>query len=605
MSVTNESSKVGYTASGNSSYPIPFFFTDNTHIKLYINDVEMDYNTHYTVTGANNESGGELTIIGTPPASGVVTILRDIPLKQENTFNEGGPNSAKTNERMFDKLTLITQQLNEKISRTLKLGVSSLMNPELPSVLNPGRTLLVNEAGDGFTEGPLATEVSNAQGYATAALASQQAAALSETNAADSASAASGSASSAANSATLAQQAADSVLFNDVIFVTHEMSPINIDDTYRGAMLACDCSLGPITINLPEISSLDLSYPWTVSIKKTDSSGNAVTINRAGTNLIDEGTTKNVGSASSGLTLIPDADPNPDVWTTAEFGAAAGNITTDRFSGNGSQTAFILSVAPGSENNTQVFVNGVYQQKNSYSLVGTTLTFAVAPAAGANNIEVNTGTTLPVGTPSDSTITISKLANDVLNFLIPRGTLIQSVLSTVPSGFVSAMNKTIGISGSDYNGSDYYNLFADLWAMDGLSTTVTDPFRISSAKGASALADWNAGKKITIDFVTNEVFVRAKGTGRNLGSYQADAFQGWQLGMTQISSSTVYYGSNRANESIIGGTAGGGHGLLQMKTDQQGVATRATAYNDGTNGNPRMATETRGKNVAVNYFIKY
>jgi hypothetical protein len=65
-------------------------------------------------------------------------------------------------------------------------------------------------------------------------------------------------------------------------------------------------------------------------------------------------------------------------------------IAVDRFSGTGAQTQFTLSVTPTSENNTMVYVAGVYIQKNAYSVSGTTLTFAVAPASGTNNIEVQT-----------------------------------------------------------------------------------------------------------------------------------------------------------------------------------------------------------------------
>ena len=49
------------------------------------------------------------------------------------------------------------------------------------------------------------------------------------------------------------------------------------------------------------------------------------------------------------------------------------------FSGNGSTAIFSLTYNPGVENNTQVFVNGVYQQKNTYGVSGTTLTFSQAP----------------------------------------------------------------------------------------------------------------------------------------------------------------------------------------------------------------------------------
>jgi hypothetical protein len=48
--------------------------------------------------------------------------------------------------------------------------------------------------------------------------------------------------------------------------------------------------------------------------------------------------------------------------------------------GDGSTVAFTLASSPASENSTNVYINGVYQQKNTYSLVsGNILTFSTAP----------------------------------------------------------------------------------------------------------------------------------------------------------------------------------------------------------------------------------
>jgi hypothetical protein len=57
------------------------------------------------------------------------------------------------------------------------------------------------------------------------------------------------------------------------------------------------------------------------------------------------------------------------------------------FLGDGSTTVFTLSFAPATENNTQVYISGVYQQKNTYGVSGTTLTFSEAPPDGTT-IEV-------------------------------------------------------------------------------------------------------------------------------------------------------------------------------------------------------------------------
>lgn len=58
---------------------------------------------------------------------------------------------------------------------------------------------------------------------------------------------------------------------------------------------------------------------------------------------------------------------------------AAGVATVENFTGNGSQVSFTLSFPPISENATNIYINGVYQQKNTYSIVGSTLAFSEAP----------------------------------------------------------------------------------------------------------------------------------------------------------------------------------------------------------------------------------
>lgn len=91
--------------------------------------------------------------------------------------------------------------------------------------------------------------------------------------------------------------------------------------------------------------------------------------------------------------------------------ATAGTMSVVRFSGNSSTTVFTLPTPPVSENNTQVYISGIYQQKNTYSISGTSLTFNTAPATGTNNIEVVTISTLPLGT----------ITSDLVSYL-PAGT---------------------------------------------------------------------------------------------------------------------------------------------------------------------------------------
>jgi hypothetical protein len=60
-------------------------------------------------------------------------------------------------------------------------------------------------------------------------------------------------------------------------------------------------------------------------------------------------------------------------------GIGAASYQIDNFTGTGSQTIFTLSAASLGENLTFVYINGVYQNKNTYTVSGTTLTFSQAP----------------------------------------------------------------------------------------------------------------------------------------------------------------------------------------------------------------------------------
>jgi len=63
------------------------------------------------------------------------------------------------------------------------------------------------------------------------------------------------------------------------------------------------------------------------------------------------------------------------------------NVSVEDFTGDGSTVSFTLTNAPLSENTTNVFVDGVYYQKNTYVVVGSVITFTSAPPS--SQIEVN------------------------------------------------------------------------------------------------------------------------------------------------------------------------------------------------------------------------
>jgi hypothetical protein len=88
-------------------------------------------------------------------------------------------------------------------------------------------------------------------------------------------------------------------------------------------------------------------------------------------------------------------------WATA---ASPGSMSVESFSGNGTTTEFILASVPVSENNTQVYIGGVYQQKNTYNVANNSLLFAVAPPTGSGNIEVVTMSSMSLALATDAAL---------------------------------------------------------------------------------------------------------------------------------------------------------------------------------------------------------
>jgi hypothetical protein len=70
------------------------------------------------------------------------------------------------------------------------------------------------------------------------------------------------------------------------------------------------------------------------------------------------------------------------------FGIGVLAYQIQNFTGDGTTVNFTLSSAPINENSTFVYISGVYQQKNTYTVSGTTLTFSEAPP-NTLSIEVN------------------------------------------------------------------------------------------------------------------------------------------------------------------------------------------------------------------------
>ena len=102
-----------------------------------------------------------------------------------------------------------------------------------------------------------------------------------------------------------------------------------------------------------------------------------------------------------------------DSW--GDIGGGEATFTLNTMTGDGSDTTLTMSVTPASENSIQVYFDGVYQHKDTFSFSGTTLTFSTAPASGVKVEVMVISTVLASSTPGDGTVTLAKMAQNSID----------------------------------------------------------------------------------------------------------------------------------------------------------------------------------------------
>jgi hypothetical protein len=170
MTVSSTTSRIDYTGSGSSTYAYPFYIFANTDLAVYVNGVLKTLTTDYTVTGAGSLSGGNVVFVAS--VSGLaISIQRNVSATQTTDYVANDPFPAETHEAALDKVTMLCQQLIEKVGRALKVKSTSLqVNLDVDDLV-AGKFLQVKTPAssgiqmvDIVTSGAIGIPVSIAQG---------------------------------------------------------------------------------------------------------------------------------------------------------------------------------------------------------------------------------------------------------------------------------------------------------------------------------------------------------------------------------------------------------------------------------------------------------
>jgi hypothetical protein len=159
-------------------------------------------------------------------------------------------------------------------------------------------------------------------------------------------------------------------------------------------------------------------------------------------------------------------------------------FVVDQFSGDGTTTAFTMSVAPAGVTNVLVAVSGVLQDPSTYGVVGNTITFSAAPPSGTGNISCRY-----LGVPASGVTTTAY--RTVTEF---TATASQTTF-TPPSynvGFINVYLNGVLLGSADYTATNGTTVVLATGASAGNLLTV-ESFLISSVANAIPNAAGSVG----------------------------------------------------------------------------------------------------------------
>lgn len=166
MTVQTTTLRADYTGNGSTTaFTIPFYFLDNTHVKVIRTQIStgvattLALTTDYTLTGVGVSTGGTVTMVTAPTTDQKISVLRNMPFTQLTHYVPNDPFPAATHEAVVDQLKMDVQQLNEAANRALSLSQnSSGVSATLPTPTgnyvigwNSAATALQNYAPTDFT----------------------------------------------------------------------------------------------------------------------------------------------------------------------------------------------------------------------------------------------------------------------------------------------------------------------------------------------------------------------------------------------------------------------------------------------------------------------
>lgn len=167
--ISTETNRNDYIGTGIvDTYQYNFKIFDEGDLLVTTKDVDgvestLVLNVDYSVDGAGDDAGGEITLLDGPlTADYGITVRRVLDIEQPTDIRNQGAFFPSIHEDAFDRLTMLVQQLQDQVNRSLKLAETDYLSSFfLPTEIDranrylafdsSGNPIAATELGDGLT----------------------------------------------------------------------------------------------------------------------------------------------------------------------------------------------------------------------------------------------------------------------------------------------------------------------------------------------------------------------------------------------------------------------------------------------------------------------
>ncbi|UOF77457.1 tail fiber protein [Caudoviricetes sp.] len=332
MTIDTQSASVSYQGNGSTrSFAVPFRIDDTAHFRVYITDRTKPTDKPRLVASSDYIIEGDFTIADatvTYPRSTtltalssqfVITIERVVPLVQDISFLENSAYYLEDMQTVADRITQISQQLNEQLARAVKAPIGSGINPD---------DLLAS----------VQASVTQAQTY-----------------------------SQIAQSATMPSEIM--FPFKNVTVVGSGTTVYNPAQAQNGNVALVTVNATATTINLPKMNTLT-TLPYVLIVKRNSGAG-TLTVAPASGDTIQGTSSLSIPTNGQTVFFISDSDSLLGNWTyifAGDVALADGSIATAKIADNAITNAKMADASVGT---TELIDSGVTNAKLNNNSVTT------------------------------------------------------------------------------------------------------------------------------------------------------------------------------------------------------------------------------------------